>query len=224
MKEWFLKSASFVLPAVCAGMWAAALLFDDKLALNAILIFCILSQLLLFLFCGIIMQKLHRQANIDSLTGICNRRSFFIRMPVVLKTKLPVAVMMLDIDNFKKINDTYGHAAGDAVLKRFAEILKSNTRSTDIVARLGGEEFAVVLPGAVSENAFKTAERIKRAVETEDFTFGSVTDKITISIGISTTKRPIHPDRLLEHADRALYKAKETKNAIVVNKECDRRL
>lgn len=215
MKEWFFKYAPHALLAVGAGIWLAAYVFYDLIGLGKILIPCIISQLLLFLCCGIIIQKLYQQANIDSLTGICNRRYFFSKMSAIFKMKFPVSLMMIDIDNFKSINDTYGHSAGDEVLKQFAETLKNNIRNTDMVARLGGEEFAVVLPQTCCENVFKMAERIKKTIEAKNFIFDSATDKMTISIGIATTKLPIHIDCLLKDADRALYKAKETKNAVV---------
>lgn len=221
MKEWFFKFAPLVLLAVGAGIWLAAFLLYERIGLNAILITCIIGQLLLFLCCGIIIKKLHHQANRDSLTDVYNRRCFFSKMSAIFKMKFPVSLMMIDVDNFKRVNDTYGHSAGDEVLKQFAEILKNNARSTDIVARLGGEEFAVVLPQTCRKNAFKMAERIKQAVETETFIFGSVTEKITVSIGTVTTKFPIHADCFLKYADKALYKAKEIKNAVVAYEQLE---
>ena len=215
MKEWFFKFAPVVLLVVGGGSWLAIFLFYDKISLNMVLISCIIGQLLIFLYCGIIIQKLHRQANIDSLTGIWNRRCFITKMSTIFKMKFPISLMMIDVDNFKRINDTYGHSSGDEALKQLAEILKNNTRSTDIVSRLGGEEFAVVLPQTSCENVLKMAERIKQAIEAKTFIFDSVTDKMTISIGIATTKLPIHTDCFLKYADGALYKAKETKNTIV---------
>lgn len=215
MKEHVYKFAPLALFVAGAGIWLSAFLYYIMPGLKMFLLLCILGQLLLLLSYGNIIRKLYRQANTDSLTGICNRRCFFLRMPAILKMKLPVSLMMIDIDNFKRINDTYGHPAGDKLLEQFAEILKSNTRNTDIVARLGGEEFAIVLPKTSYENVLKTAERIKQAVEAKSFDFGHVSDKVTISIGIATTKLPIKTDCLLECADKALYKAKEIRNAIV---------
>ncbi|KUO73049.1 MAG: hypothetical protein APF77_20470 [Clostridia bacterium BRH_c25] len=220
MKEWFIKLVPFVLLAVSAGIWLAAFLFYTRIG-YMILVPCIIGQLLLSLYCGIIIQRFYWQANIDSLTGVYNRRCFFLKMSGILKMKFPVSLMMIDIDNFKRINDTYGHSAGDEVLKQFAEILKGNTRSTDIVARLGGEEFVVFLPQTCCENVFKMAERIKQAIEAKTFIFGSGTDKITISIGIATTIFPINPDCFLKYADKALYKAKETKSAVIAYEQLE---
>ena len=216
MKELLFKFAPLVLLVVDALIWMAAFLFYNKVSLDMVLVSCIIGQLLLFLFCGIIIQKLHRLANIDSLTGVCNRRCFFTKMSAIFKMKFPVSLMMIDIDDFKRINDTYGHSSGDEVLKQLVEILKYNTRDTDIVARLGGEEFAVVLHQTSCDNVLKVAERIKEAIEAKNFIFDFATDKITISIGIATIKLPIQTDCFLKYADLALYKAKETKNAIVV--------
>lgn len=217
MKECFFKFAPFILTAVNVGIWLTAFLFYNKMGLNngMILIPCIIGQLLLFLCCGIIIQKLYQQANRDSLTGAYNRRCFFSKMSTMSKMKFPVSLMMIDIDNFKRINDIHGHSAGDEVLKQVAEILQINTRNNDIVIRWGGEEFAVILPQTCCGNVLKMAERIKQAVEVNSFTLGSVTEKITVSVGIVTTKFPVHPDSLLKLADKALYKAKETKNAVV---------
>ena len=217
MKEWFFKFAPLILLFAGAGTWLAAFLFYDKINLHIVLIFCVIGQFLIFLYSGIIIQKLHWQANIDSLTGIYNRRCFVTKMSAIFKMKFPVSLMMIDVDNFKRINDTYGHSSGDEVLKQLAEILLNNTRRTDIVARLGGEEFAIVLPQTSCENVLKMAERIKQAIESKTFIFDFVTDKMTISIGIATTKLPIHIDCFLKYADEALYKAKETKNAIVAH-------
>jgi len=218
MKKWLFMFAPLELLLVDIGIWLVAFLFYNKVSLNIIIVSCSIGQLIIFFFCGLIIQKLHQQANIDSMTGICNRRCFFTMMPTTLKKKFPISLMMIDVDNFKRINDTYGHSSGDEVLKQLADILKNNTRSTDIVARLGGEEFAVVLPQTTCENALKIAEKIKQDIVDKTFIFDLVTDKMTISIGIATTKIPIHTDCFLKNADEALYKAKETRNAIVAYK------
>lgn len=165
--------------------------------------------------CGILIQKLYKQANKDSLTGVCNRRYFFSRMSSISKMKFPVSLMIIDVDNFKRINDTYGHISGDEVLKQLAEILQKNIRSTDFITRWGGEEFTIVLTNTSLDNAFKLAERIKYIVETNIFTIGVLTVPMTISIGVATTIIPIHPNSFVDFADKALYKAKETRNTVV---------
>lgn len=215
MKEWLFKFAPLGLLAIGAGIWLIAYLFYDMIGINVIIYSCIIGQLFLIFYCGIIIRKLHRQANTDSLTGIFNRRFFMSKVSMVLKMKFPVSLMMIDIDNFKRINDTFGHSAGDDALRQFAEIIKSNARSTDIVARLGGEEFAVALPQTSRENVLKMSERIKKTIDSNNFILGSGSERLTVSIGVVTTMLPIHIDHFLKYADRALYKAKETKNAIV---------
>jgi len=214
MKEWFIRFAPLILFSVSASVWLTFLLFIKILGLK-IIIFVILSHLLLLLYCGILIRKLSLKANIDDLTGICNRRYFFYKISEFLKNKSPVSLMIVDIDDFKRINDTYGHSAGDEVLKQFASILKNITRSYDIVARLGGDEFAIVMPQTRMENVYKMAERIKRSIEEHVFMAGCAAEKISVSIGIGTAILPCDIDFLINRADSALYKAKKIKNAIV---------
>ena len=221
MKELFYNYAPFIFLSVGSAMWLIVCLYCDVVNIRIAITIHIISQLLLLIFWGIIVKELHQQANRDSLTGVYNRRCFFSRMPTVFKMMLPVSLMMIDIDNFKRINDTYGHSAGDKVLVQFADILKSNARKSDIVVRLGGEEFAIVLPQTSNENAVKMAERIKKAVEEKTFTFNFVNEKITVSIGTVTTNFPINTDMLLNYADKALYKAKEIKNQVVAYEQLE---
>jgi diguanylate cyclase len=221
MKECFFKFSPAIILAFGAGIWLAAYIFYSLTGLNIILIPFIICQVLFFGFCGLIIQKLNQQANTDSLTGVNNRRFFFSKMSETSKIKMPVSLMIIDIDNFKRFNDTYGHSAGDHALKEFADVLKRSTRKMDIVARLGGEEFVVVLPQTSSENAIKIAERIKQTVAAETFYFGSAGEKMTISIGVATTYSPVHVDFFLKRADMALYKAKGLKNAVVAYEQLD---
>ncbi len=116
---------------------------------------------------------------------------------------------MLDLDFFKKVNDTYGHASGDAVLKAFAEIVKNNSRTIDVAARLGGEEFAILLTGADKENAHIIAERLREQVAelVIDHDLGSI--MITVSIGaVCVMKDDTNTDAVMQRADDALYEAK----------------
>jgi diguanylate cyclase len=204
MKKWVFMFLPPALLAVGTLIWLANFDFYDMKSHSKIFVYCIIAQLLLSLYCGMTIHKLYRQANTDSLTGICNRRCFFSKTHAIFKMKLPVSLMMIDIDNFKRINDTFGHLAGDEALRQIAEILKNNTRKKDIVARMGGEEFAVVLPQTSYENALKIAERIKKIIEAKTFIFNTVNGRMTISIGIATTNIPVHVDSLLSYADKAL--------------------
>lgn len=196
------------------GIWLVFFTFYKVLGYK-IFIFCIIGHFLLLLYSGCVIKKLNLQANIDDLTGVSNRRYFSLKIPKLLKTKSPVSLIMIDIDDFKRINDIYGHSTGDEFLKQFAEILKNNIRSYDIVARLGGDEFAVVMAQTHHENVLKMAERIKKAIEEYTFITDSINEKMTISIGIATVTFPTQIECFLNHADRALYCAKERKNAIV---------
>ncbi len=125
----------------------------------------------------------------------------------------PISVIMIDIDHFKDINDTYGHLAGDEVLKNLVRIMKDNLRETDLVARFGGEEFIILLPGEEMNQASFSAQRIRVVVEQTPIVFEDVSIHITISCGISTRDK----DELLEsnlrdiifsEADKSLYAAK----------------
>ncbi len=159
--------------------------------------------------------QLQKLASTDSLTGLLNRRVFLERLEQerAKVARLPhyVAVLlMLDLDFFKRVNDTYGHATGDAVLKAFAEIALNNSRAIDVPARLGGEEFAILLAGADKNDAMAMAERLREQVAeiTIDHKAGPV--RITVSIGAATLLADdINGDAVLHRADAALYEAKD---------------
>lgn len=151
----------------------------------------------------------------DDLTRLYNHKYFVRRLGEEFKRakryRGSLSCMMIDLDNFKRINDTYGHQAGDKVLKDVARVLKKCVRETDVIARYGGEEFAVILPHGVREDALRLAERIRGSVR--NFKFDCVQDgeMITVSIGVTTYPHPeiTDIDDLVRKADRALYKAKE---------------
>lgn len=142
-------------------------------------------------------------ASQDSLTGLFNHRSFQSKLCTLINSKddAKVSLLMLDLDNFKSFNDTYGHQAGDEVLKEVSKILLRNTRPTDVVARYGGEEFVVILPGVDLEETLKAAERIREAIKAEC--------ECTASIGVSSFPAfAASAEQLIHGADLALYKAK----------------
>ncbi|NYS61252.1 diguanylate cyclase [Vreelandella salicampi] len=127
---------------------------------------------------------------------------------------LPVAVVMVDIDHFKPVNDTYGHPFGDAVIQRVAEVLSSMYRDSDVVCRYGGEEFAVILRDTPSAGALTVAECMREAVETLEQTYGKTPVPMTVSIGVTDSDRieestTVSGEGLLEAPDRDLYRAKE---------------
>jgi len=165
------------------------------------------------------MSELDRRSETDPLTGLLNRRAFDKRMTLALdyarRYKRPMSLVMADLDHFKRINDTWGHASGDAVLKQFADLICRGSRSIDFVARLGGEEFVVVMPESNLEQAKGFAERIRQACERRLQMGGK---PVTASFGIvSAEQDDFDAQRLLIDVDRALYDAKEQgRNRVVV--------
>jgi diguanylate cyclase (GGDEF)-like protein len=159
------------------------------------------------------VQSLEEQATTDGLTGLVNHRTFQERFSSMLgradRHKFRVAMLLTDIDHFKKVNDTYGHPTGDAVLKRVASILKASARKIDIVARYGGEEFALVLEGTDRAGARQLAERIREEVSQQVFESSKGPFNATLSLGVA-----VYPDDgkakqdIISCADKALYAAK----------------
>lgn len=168
-------------------------------------------------------EKAEKEATIDSLTQIPNRHSFYNRAKAMIQQAdhmgEPLCFLMLDIDFFKIINDTYGHPQGDQVLVACARSIEHTIREKDLLGRLGGEEFAVVLPGTRLEEALVIAERIRAAIAEQSFqpALGGHPFRTTISIGISSAAGTIYAYELLyKHADLALYEAKQTgRNRVV---------
>lgn len=161
-------------------------------------------------------QEVKQQAITDGLTGLFNFRYIKGRLEEEVKRaqrfKHDLALIMADIDDFKKFNDTYGHPEGNKVLKSLANILRSNIREVDIAARYGGEEFIIILPEANSEETKKIAERIRSKVEKCNFAGekNHLERKITISLGITSCfQENITPQGLVQKVDQALYRAKE---------------
>jgi diguanylate cyclase (GGDEF)-like protein len=168
-------------------------------------------------------DKLRRISLTDGLTGIDNRRCLEERLHEMWQHSLrlhePIALIMCDIDKFKNVNDTFGHQAGDSVLKEMANLLKDEAREIDRVGRYGGEEFLLILPGTVLDAAVTFAERLREKVHRHTFTYaGGGTLTGTISCGVAASPHPRVKDQeaLLRAADDALYTAKETgRNRVV---------
>jgi diguanylate cyclase (GGDEF)-like protein len=155
-------------------------------------------------------------ATVDALTGLFNRRYFETRLEQELQRQRrqleDLSLLMLDLDNFKELNDTQGHLVGDMALKEVAEILRRAVRIFDVCARYGGEEFVILMPGAGSSTALRIAERIRRQVE-QHFATGlrsGVPVPLTVSIGVSTACPNVSRDTLVTQADSALLRAKAT--------------
>ena len=150
----------------------------------------------------------------DALTGLANRRAIEAwaahQLSGAARHGFPLWVVLADIDHFKSINDSYGHDAGDTVLKQFAKILKANTRSSDIAGRIGGEEFLQVLTHVDESGVQVVADRIRTQFGAEDFHFGGRTAGVTVSIGVAGFFGKEAPEfsQLLKRADVALYAAK----------------
>lgn len=210
------KFAPAILLFGSAAFWLIAIFLNKYYSNDYFLWFpFIFIQILMSTLIGVIISNLHQQVYFDSLTGLYNRKYFYIRFSE-LKNISSMSLILIDIDNFKRINDTYGHIMGDYVLQQFSEILKHNTRKNDIVARWGGEEFAVILPYTDLEEAYKISSRIREKVENHLFAHNYVTCKITVSIGVTATKKEasISSEQIVKNADEALYKAKEKKNFV----------
>lgn len=170
-------------------------------------------------------SKILQYATLDALTSLNNRRQFETRLKqevaAAKRQQKPLCGMMIDIDFFKKVNDTYGHAAGDEVLRKTACIIKDLLRESDIPSRYGGEEFAILLPFTHLEEAKVVGERLRKAVEAAPVTVGEEeADKqdisVTISMGIAEFNPEETGEELFERADRALYEAKKSgRNRVV---------
>lgn len=158
-------------------------------------------------------ERLQQLSIYDSLTEVYNRRYFTQRyleeFERAKKFKLNLSFLMIDIDHFKKINDSYGHLVGDVVLREVAKIIGENMREIDFVARYGGEEFSIILPETDKAGAIMVAERIRSKVSGQRIKAFDEILHINISIGIgSYPQNTLHSDVLIEVADKALYKAK----------------
>lgn len=168
-----------------------------------------------------VYAEILKHATLDALTGFYNRRQLEERIKQEVsgakRQKRNLCTIMTDIDYFKNVNDTYGHAAGDLVLKNVSSVIKHQLRDYDIAGRYGGEEFAIILPYTKIEEAQMVAQRLRRAVENTKIDISKVntdTDEkiigVTISLGISEYKPGDNEKTLLQKADKALYKAKES--------------
>ena len=161
-------------------------------------------------------ERLRYMSQTDGLTGLDNRRHLNERIEEMFqqaqRLSEPFSLVMCDLDKFKSVNDTYGHQAGDELLKQLARILKDEAREIDRVGRYGGEEFMLLLPGTVLDAAVTFAERVRKRIEGHTFTFDGGTLQRTASFGVSGLPHPKvdQSDALVRTADDALYVAKET--------------
>ncbi len=161
-------------------------------------------------------RHLEYQTQIDSLTGLFNRRALEKKMQEEFERSKryhnPLSVLILDIDNFKLINDTYGHHGGDAALVKIAETFREKTRQSDFASRYGGEEFVLILPETDQESAVQVAKKIHDSIRSCSFGTTARPFNLTVSIGVSSTSARNYRDwrEMLDDADRALYAAKNS--------------
>jgi diguanylate cyclase (GGDEF)-like protein len=156
--------------------------------------------------------QMRRLATIDGLTGMLNRRAFFERADstrqLAIRVRKPIALLMLDIDHFKQLNDGFGHACGDEALKAFADTARGILREHDVIGRLGGEEFALALPGTTLDGALDAAERLRMAVLATPVLACAPDYRMTVSIGVVMIDAGEELTAALARADHALYAAK----------------
>jgi len=178
-----------------------------------------LAMLALQAAAALVRTRLYEQAEklatTDGLTGLLNRRTLSAQLAARVREaqryRRPLSLVLLDVDHFKKVNDTHGHPAGDAVLRGVAAVARAQARETDLVARYGGEELAVVLPETDAAGARAIAERLRAAVEGTSHVTEQGPLRVTVSVGVATWPGGgQNPDELLTTADRALYRAKQT--------------
>jgi diguanylate cyclase (GGDEF)-like protein len=168
-------------------------------------------------------EQMRKMSITDGLTGLFNHREFYQQLRRELERarryRHTVSLLIIDVDDFKRFNDRFGHLAGDLALRKIADLLRHCARATDVVARYGGEEFAVILPESTASGALMLAERIKTEVAVHNFlpqVPGEV--HLTVSIGIYTAEEgAVSEDQLVGYADQATYSAKDAgKNRVVV--------
>jgi len=160
-------------------------------------------------------RKLEELSFVDALTGLYNfrymQRALEIEMERTRRTRLPTGLVMIDLDHFKNVNTLYGHECGNAVLAEFGKVLKESVRVIDVPCRYGGEEFALILPGAPLRESIAIAERLREITRSNPVTFGTETVRITASLGVAVFRftDECTVGAFLNRADRLLYEAKD---------------
>ena len=159
-----------------------------------------------------VLATMVTESRTDLLTGVANRGAFEERLALecarARRSRQPLTVAMIDIDGLKAVNDSVGHAAGDELITRVAQGLRQELRTTDMVARVGGDEFALVLPGVGEEGAGAVAAKLRAAVGALKLTQSTSEPRISVGWTTTTTDRPLRPVELLELADQALYQSR----------------
>jgi len=220
-------AAFFIIIGVFLQIYSLLILKNPHFAYGVILITSSNSYVLVgigFLTSIVIneQKQLTSQALKDPLTGLHNRRGMDYAMSALLgqsqREQTPISVIAIDIDFFKKINDSHGHNGGDVVLKYVAKTLSMCSRSADICCRLGGEEFVLLLPRTDVKLTVQVAERIRLLLEKQEISYGGHIIRLTASLGVATQYGAIDLEQLLKNADRQLYRAKsEGRNRVCVD-------
>ena len=218
-----LENQGFILPLVpgknvigCLLLWGKDLHNHDKPAFSLFA-----SQIAVAFENARLLARIQQIAITDELTGLYNRRGLFdigrLELERTRRYNMPLAAIMMDIDHFKRVNDKYSHAIGDQVLRSFANCVKENIRELDVVGRIGGEEFVILLPGSNHKSAQKTADRLQELIANNVTTTNVGEISITVSQGVAIYNTNMQDlNDLVQAADRALYKAKETgRNRVV---------
>jgi diguanylate cyclase (GGDEF)-like protein len=223
-KSFHSHTAAIVVPCLYAGMFLVPLALrafaPQFFAAHWVIVFALATivyalgtaYIVLVMVKDLHVQFYRKAATTDGLTGLLNRRAFLETATKMQASQgargEPVTLLMFDLDHFKSVNDRFGHAVGDSVLKVFAQTAASSVRATDIVARLGGEEFVAMVPETM-EGACHVAERLRAAYEAAGKLVDDIAIGSTVSIGMATSYKPVPDiDALLLRADEALYKAK----------------
>lgn len=158
------------------------------------------------------VEQLDRLACMDTLVPAANRRGLMKALEMVLarheRHDVPAAILFIDVDGLKSINDSHGHAAGDAALVHLTALMKDNVRKTDLVARIGGDEFAVLLDHSPPEVATQTAGRLAMQVADSELLYGGVALDLSVAIGLAMIERGDTAESVLDRADRAMYSRK----------------
>jgi diguanylate cyclase (GGDEF)-like protein/PAS domain S-box-containing protein len=217
------KSQGFLLPLISGNntvgsllLWGNEIHKQDKPAFSLFA-----SQIAVALEKTRLLSRIQQLAITDELTGLYNRRGFYeigsLEIDRTRRFRIPLAAILMDIDHFKLVNDRYSHAVGDQVLRSFSNWVLDNTREVDVVGRIGGEEFIILLPGNDLESAQKTADRLQRTIATNvtETKMGQI--RITVSQGVAILDDSMHHlHELIDAADQALHKAKESgRNRVV---------
>jgi len=175
----------------------------------------------------VLFRSSQQEAQTDSLTSLFNKRGFEKRFELerirAKQNEIPFSIIMVDIDYFKRVNDTYGHLVGDSLLKSIANLLKSHLRKNDIASRYGGEEFLILLPETELDGAMAVAQKIKDNLAKKEWKLketGESMGKVTVSMGIALYKLNEPEEALIKRADDALYLAKDRgRNRIITQEE-----